>query len=383
MRSGNEIGAERPAALSITLERQAECEGEIGGGFVVVSRGESVDEVSPEIQVPAHELETWRIINEIMRKHGATCEPTEFQEAVNLTYHRYEAEVYNRIHLNMRETLPPLFQLLTSDIQLLGTLENDFRVLDVGCGTGLSSELLLGTDLGGLMGSLDLLDTSPEMLEHTAARAWSWGVTARTIEGSIESLAVDEPYDLILACSVLHHIPDLASFASAISARQCANGIFLHIQDPNGDYLNDPELQARVKELDSVTRSRIPKSLKRLAPHRIVARIYRELTGRQKKSYVSLFNGDLLARGIIESPMSIQEIWSVTDIHVHNGRGISIKELRSLLPAYDPISTRSYSFFGEMLSDLPRKYKKEEETLIKWNAMNGSHVAAAWQKVRE
>jgi 2-polyprenyl-3-methyl-5-hydroxy-6-metoxy-1,4-benzoquinol methylase len=82
-------------------------------------------------------------------------------------------------------------------------------VLDVGCGTGLSSELLLQTDLSRLICHIDLLDTSEPMLAKVRDRAQKWGVPHATILGTIDAIPPSSQYDLIMACSVLHHIPDL------------------------------------------------------------------------------------------------------------------------------------------------------------------------------
>jgi hypothetical protein len=51
-----------------------------------------------------------------------------------------------------------------------------------------------------------------------------------------------------------------------------------------------------------------------------------------------------------------------------------------MLPGYDLVSCRSYAFFGELMSDLPPAYRKQERALIAERAANGSQVAAVWMK---
>src|SRR5262249_54764981 len=134
----------------------------------------------------------------------------------------------------------------------------DLTVLDIGCGTGMSSELLLSTELGSRIGRVDLLDTSPKMLEKAVKRSSGWGIRVNPLPGTIEDLPKSTQYDIILACSVLHHTPALDRFLSQLVLLQADGGVFLHLQDPNGDYLMDEELSRRVKELARYQRPFFP-----------------------------------------------------------------------------------------------------------------------------
>src|ERR1035441_3950446 len=153
--------------------------------------------------------DAYATLRPIMERYGATGSPCAFQEAVNLTFHEFESAVYDQIHREMWETLPAHFDYLSR--ALISVLPHDrhLRVLDVGCGTGLSSELLLQTDLSRLICHIDLLDTSEPMLAKVRDRAQKWGVPHATILGTIDAIPPSSQYDLIMACSVLHHIPDL------------------------------------------------------------------------------------------------------------------------------------------------------------------------------
>jgi hypothetical protein len=77
--------------------------------------------------------------------------------------------------------------------------------------------------------------------------------------------------------------------------------------------------------------------------------------------------------------LSVTEIYSITDIHVADGAGISIEIMACWMPNYELISRRSYAFFGKLWSDLPPQFKKREEGLAKQKAWNGLHVGAAWK----
>jgi 2-polyprenyl-3-methyl-5-hydroxy-6-metoxy-1,4-benzoquinol methylase len=313
---------------------------------------------------------------QIMGRHGATCTPEEFHAAVNVTFHKFEAEIYDEIHRDMWESLPVQFALLAQDCA--GSVEPDRKlaVLDIGCGTGLASDSILKSSLGPQIASIDLSDTCQAMLQQAAKRAQGWKIATHTFEGTVESLAADGKYDLIITCSVLHHVPDLPSFLRNVQRLQKSDGVFLHLQDPNGDYLKDPELLRRTAQV----KKPIPDWAARFAPGRVLGRLKRELTGRQHEDYLSHTNQELLANGFVKSPLSIAEIFAITDIHVQDGAGISIHEMRRWMPGYEMVSQRAYGFFGQLGSTLPPTFASLEAELIQKRALNGVHVGAAWKR---
>jgi SAM-dependent methyltransferase len=228
---------------------------------------------------------------------------------------------------------------------------------------------------------VDLLDTSPKMLGQAVRRSRTWNVPVSPLEGIVESLpGKGNSYDLIVTCSVLHHVPDLGAFVRAVRSLQTAGGIFIHLQDPNGDFLSDPEYRQRIAEHQPGTMSLM---VRRFSPGRIVGRIYRELTGRQGEDYISKTNASLLRQGVIQTSLTVEELFAVTDIHVHDEQGISVNELQRLMPEYELLTRRSYGFFGQLASTLPPSLKRVEEQLIASRVLNGSHVSAVWRLIRQ
>ena len=121
--------------------------------------------------------------------------------------------------------------------------------------------------------------------------------------------------------------------------------------------------------------------LKRITPQRVWRRLRATATGQPPRSFIDLVNEDLLRSGVITKPLTDSELWSVTDIHIYNGKGISLQTLGQLLPGYAMVSKRSYSFFGEMYSELAPHFQREEDRLLQAGAPNGLHIAAVWRKV--
>ena len=315
----------------------------------------------------------------IMQRHGATCTPEEFHAAVNVTFHQFESEVYDQEHVDMWNSLPQQFSLFADDcLRRYPDAPAKMRMLDIGCGTGLASQCMLNSSLKPRIQSIDLLDTSSQMLRQASKRAEGWKIkgSIRTYEGLIDALPRDNRYELIVTCSVLHHVPDLPHFADEVKRRQTPGGIFLHMQDPNGDYSSDPELEKRSAEF---SKKLLPESFYRFTPERVAGKLRRIITGKQKEDHTFKTNRALVESGIVKTPLAIAEIYAITDIHVADGNGISIRQMESWMPDYELLTTRSYGFFGVLWDTLPPNLRKVEEELIEKKAPNGLHVGAAWK----
>ena len=253
------------------------------------------------------------------------------------------------------------------------------RLLDVGCGTGLGTALLLETPLGRRIARVELLDTSAEMLERCRRRAAGWKVEHTLRQGTLDALD-DGTYDLVLASSVLHHIPDLGLFCGALARRQGPGGLFLHLQDPNPDA--GPEAEARREDL-ARSDGPVQRLAWRLTWRKLAGRLRRVLA--REGDYISQVNARLLTERIVAAPLTDRELWSVTDIHVGElpysmGDGIRVSSLRPLLAGYTLVSERSYAYFGEMESALPPALRARERELAGRRAPGGTLLAALWRK---
>jgi SAM-dependent methyltransferase len=313
----------------------------------------------------------------IMRRHGVRSTAAEFHAAVNVSFHRFESEVYDQLHRDMWESLPQQIALLAEDC-LRGEMPDRLHVLDIGCGTGLATDSLLRSALGPRIAAVDLLDTSPAMLARAQARRAQWGKAGETVEGLLPVLAGRNTYGLIITCSVLHHVPDLKAFLSSVASLQqdVPGAVFLHLQDPNRDFRDDPQLRERTQ---SISPAKPPRWIARFAPRRVLGRLAREIKGQQGQDYISKTNRDLMQTGIISSPLTVEEIFAITDVHVPGG-GISIESLKLWLPDYELAARRSYAFFGVLRSSLPPPLELQEDQCILEGALNGEYGSAAWRR---
>ena len=139
--------------------------------------------------------------------------------------------------------------------------------------------------------------------------------------------------------------------------------------------MNDQDLLQRTAKASA---RRFPDWAYRLAPQRVFGRIYRELTSTQGGDYISKTKRELVRSGIVSTPLSTAEIFAITDIHVHDGQGISVERMKQWLLDYELVARRSYGYHGILESSLPKRLKIVEQELAARDALNGQWVSAVW-----
>jgi predicted TPR repeat methyltransferase len=97
-----------------------------------------------------------------------------------------------------------------------------WRILDLGCGTGLVGDVFKDLSAGG---RLDGIDLAPRMIDAARAR----GIYDELILGDLESVlpAPGPRYDLILAADTMIYIGDLAAIFRGVAARLEPGGFYL------------------------------------------------------------------------------------------------------------------------------------------------------------
>ncbi|WP_309640358.1 class I SAM-dependent methyltransferase [Flavobacterium sp.] len=316
----------------------------------------------------------------LLKKTGSPLTVEAFQARINIVFHDHEALHYDAMHQDMWDSLQEQINLLVDDWYEYQEPQQHLSLLDIGCGTGLSTQKLLHSKVGQNIDEITLLDTSSVMLQQAEAKAKMWNKKYTIVNSDIATLK--NQYDVIMVCSVLHHIPELADFLKQIDGLLKPGGIFIHLQDPNGDYLNDVVYQQRLQQYEQLVSTSSPKKITDFFPKSAKHWINRNLG---RKNYIDRINDQLLAEKVIRSRMTADEIWSVTDIHVENkfntiNKGISAVFLKEQLRNFQLIKQRSYAFYSVLKSDLPAELKSNEDSFCASNEYNGRNVSCIWIK---
>lgn len=298
-----------------------------------------------------NELAQWELqISELVRSKGGNASAAEFQRALNIIFHDEESKVYDQVHVDMWLSLPPVFD------RALDGISGEIFV-DIGCGTGLAS-VFAAERLR--VKQHWFVDSSEKMLEICRNRGWPSAHYVPELADVPDTIA-----DAAIACSVLHHIPDLTGFCEHVSRIVKPGGHFIHI--------HDSQPSPRLRPWTRTFLERAISGAKR--------RLNRILSNRHK--YIEEVNRRLIADGWIKTPLSDVEIWSITDLRVGGQpytavEGVSIDHLN--LPDFDLVRHFTYGFFGVFPSQLSPRLQREERELFSAHDPSGLFHAGVWRK---
>ncbi|MFD0795044.1 class I SAM-dependent methyltransferase [Mucilaginibacter litoreus] len=325
-----------------------------------------------------------------MNNHFKTLEPLiklksniadaeEFHAIVNVVFHDVEAKYYDKLHQDMWKSLPSQYRLLVDNIRPYLTNLRKIKLLDIGCGTGLATQMLLEAGTKELIGKITLLDTSPVMLNEAQKRSRKWGKETEIVNGEINALSGE--FDMIIISSVLHHIPDLDSFLKKISDLQAKGGILITIHDPSSEAMHSDIYLDRCREFTEYQKQTKPALT---LADRIINKLRRTFW---PQNYLDKVNTILINKKVINEPLTGEEIWSVTDIHVEGlpyskNDGVSKQMLTDALSAYQLINYSTYDFFGTPISNLTSLYLKKEQELSLKGDLNGRNFSSTWIKTK-
>ncbi len=196
--------------------------------------------------------------------------------------------------------------------------------------------------------SVKFIDTSAEMMKRCQTRAAKWQIPAEYINGQIDELD-DESVDLVITCSVLHHLPQLFEFCRQLDRVIKPGGFYIHVHDPRRGAHCEPIVVERVKQLAEFRRNR--RRRLSMLPIRIAQALYNKTSRLLKSDYLDQVNQRLIQAGLIKLPLAPNEIWSITDLR--HGElpysavdGIDAEELRKRYRVFDQFRNSPMGFMA-------------------------------------
>lgn len=329
-------------------------------------------------------IDSLKCLEPLMLEKAAIRDLIHFHHSINTIYHDIESSYYDSLHREMWDSLQLQYNRLAKKaLDKINLPTAKLSLLDIGAGTGLSTEFLLNTELANCIEHITLLDTSSQMLKKAKKRSRQWNKKVDLIHGDVSK--AKGHYDIVLMSSVLHHIPDIPQLLNQINEIQQPGDIFMHIHDPNYMALNSTAYMQRCKQYSEFRLNEMKGITLQNVLRKVWNRIKRLSSFQQEEPVISKTNKALRREGIIIKDLTAAEIYSVTDIHVEGlpyaqGKGINLDDIGGVLSNYKLLHSISYAFFGVLESHLDEVYKQKEAQLSTNNDMEGRNMGCIWQK---
>jgi len=324
---------------------------------------------------------------DLMESCGARTSPAEFIRKVSNTYHEIEAPLYDGIHKEIATQVTPHlhdFASLIADWYAGRAV----RVLDVGCGTGFASSTLLQARSPEIA-SLVLSDISPHMLGICRTKFHA-RPNLQFVEGDIEHLSrTFPPFDVVMTCSVIHHVGDLGSFFASLRKLLVPGGAYMMLHEPSRRFYANSNC---IRFFEGYQKSRRRRNkLRYLNPARYLHRAVRVLRHSSTSSLESKASELLVKRNIIQQPLTRGAIRQLVDIHVppiHSdpfdmgSRGFDISMLSAMyLPGFIPMCTRTYGFLGTEFEGVAgKRWQARARRLALLYPADGAQFSVLWRR---
>jgi len=326
-------------------------------------------------------------LDALMRRCGASISAEEFITIVSNTYHELEAPIYDRQHAEIYSQVPPIMDLFLQKV-LQANADGELRILDLGCGTGFASRVVLHR-AGRFVEQVVCADISPHMLAACRAKLGSTpGV--RFHLGDVASLqGVHERFDLIITCSVVHHIKDIQSFFSSLVRLMPPGGFYMMLHEPSRRFYRNRICNDIYQRYRRAAKRR---SLLRLFnPRAYLGRLQKLLLGWRSFRIERETSRLLVERNVIHSHLTIREVRQLVDIHVppiDEGsfgaglEGFDIGELRSTcLSGLNLVAHRSYGFLGTFHEpSAPCRWRRQATQLSLEYPDDGACFGSLWRR---
>jgi ubiquinone/menaquinone biosynthesis C-methylase UbiE len=207
-----------------------------------------------------------------VEKHDPNHENADFVREVNKAFYETEAEAYDARHPEVLHGARDFWERKLVPCIMGGAVSGKGRrILDLGCGTGMVGDVLLGS-----LGAADMLvccDLSAAML--ACARCKLAGRSKARVRFAVTD-AVRGPFrsasfDVITCNALLHHLGDYAALCAEADRLLCNGGYLVVAQEPNRAFFQSPavrivafvyKLMGLGKSINSNMREKINRNLR-------------------------------------------------------------------------------------------------------------------------
>ncbi len=295
-------------------------------------------------------------------------------QETNQIYHSFDAGNYDADHLEIRQLWPGLWTEMMQHLPV----QDSWRVLDFGCGTGFEAAQLFNT-LGAKIELLLAYDPSSEMLAQAKQRLADNSRINFTDDFS--NVGGSGTYNLLITNSVLHHLPDFDHTISNLLPVLTADAYWLAGNEPSARFYRNPVCRD-LAQTYSVYRER----MKWFEPARYLDKL-RKISGRHTLRATARM---ALERGLFATIPSDTVVARLVDFHVPHplddadaGRGLDLQKMQSAFhPHWTLLWSKTYSYLGSY-SELtaPKKWRDKASLLRKQFPADGANFCAVWSRM--
>ena len=183
-------------------------------------------------------MNTTSFISQVLTPFGPRLPLELLAEEVNKLYHAAEAPAYDSRHPEILSQLPPIWGEMI-EFMTKTHLDNQWDVLDYGCGTGFASQQLLNLMPAKSIRSLTCYDPSPEMLDRCRAKL---GTRETAFLSSPQELSQGTTrFNLLVTNSLLHHLPNPIASIEGLSSLLTEDAVWLAGHEPSRRFFQNAD----------------------------------------------------------------------------------------------------------------------------------------------
>jgi SAM-dependent methyltransferase len=325
-----------------------------------------------------HQVSMGRLIA-LMNRVRCFLEPKDFIEAVSLAFKEVQAQHVRQLVSDGFRT-EASFLLFQKAVRLAREVHGGGSVMVLGCGRGFAGESsefaaqAIREILSADQWKLDTCDISPLTLS----------LDQNSFFSTPEFAGREQGYDLVVAHSLLHFIPDVTSFFRMLCRLLKPVGGIILGHEPNAAFWQNKECQSAVKELRMARRTR------GLVRQLTANQLFRRLTGQSRsRTMVDKVNQKLMERNGFAG-LTSNEMSRLVDVHRPEAipgqfrigfDGFDLQELtRSYLPGFSLFWAGTSAHLGYISSSsLSPEWLRREASLAENEPLAGSVLNAYWR----
>jgi len=322
-------------------------------------------------------------LNALMRRVNACLTPAEFIEAVAVTFQEARNGELREV-MGQRFRAAASFSMFQKALHLaLSERGQAQSILVMGCGHGFAGE---SADFAA--GVLQEIFLSKRASVTTCNLSSGFlRQDPETLFSTSQFAGQEGTFDLVVAHSLLHYVPDLTAAFTLIRRLLKPSGGLILSHEPNARFWKDEACQEAVQALRKEVRAGQRRSRFN------VARLYRRFRAAtsQTERVSDRVNRRLMERYGLMGSLTENEIQRIVDIHRPEAvpgdfriglNGFDHENLRqTYLPGFRLIWAGSSGHLGYTCSSsLPPKWRRKEETLAASRPLNGCVFTAYWSQ---